>query len=80
MEIVVSTNELSFSKIENHQRSAYDRTTMKRCRKVMDAAKNKQADGESALIDIHSGKLLPQHTLLLAGCCLLRGKFSVKNP
>ena len=38
---------------------AFDRTTMKRCRKVMDAAKDKQAGSEGALIDIHSGKLLP---------------------
>jgi hypothetical protein len=34
---------------------AYNAQTMKRCRKVMDAAKDKQAGSESALIDLHSG-------------------------
>jgi hypothetical protein len=44
---------------------AYDRTTMKRCRKVMDAAKEKQAGSESALIDIHSGNnFSPQYGMV----------------
>ena len=38
---------------------AYDRTTMKRCRKVMDAAK------DGCLIDIHSGNnFAPQYGMV----------------
>ena len=44
---------------------AYDRTTMKRCRKVMDAAKDKQPGSEGALIDIHSGNnFSPQYGMV----------------
>jgi hypothetical protein len=45
---------------------------MKRCRKVMDAAKDKQAGSESALIDLHSGtRAFFQYALLLVTCRLL---------